>query len=479
MDPNTAVTTSVAVALIGFAGLILLLLLLIARWKWHVFLALLLPIILFGILPGVQRNNFIQAFEKGFGNTLGKIGIVIVLGSVIAEGLRQTGAIEVITRSMVRLVGAKRMPLALTLTGFVLGVAIFSDVAYVILNPLVHSAAHAMGVGIATMSIGLVGALQLTHAIVPPTPGPLAAAAIVGADIGKTMIFGGIACLVGSVAGWLWGQYIAGPRIKTLPSEEFRDSRHMVELTAVQSGGAGNGPDRNVADGDMAAAGSEVVNLSTMRAYAPIAVPVILISAQSVARLVLDVGHPLRAALDFVGWPVVALAIGLSLAVSNAPHAGRVASTNQWVKDGLKTSAMILVVTGLGGSLSEILKGTPAVDFIAGIFVAYGLPSILLPFMIGVLGNTLTGSTTVGVITAASLVAPMLGTLGLSPEAAMLAGASGSVIIKYVNSSYFWVCTSLSGLEVDEALFGYGGVTAVGGITSFATVWLMWSLGLV
>jgi GntP family gluconate:H+ symporter len=455
MDPTTAVTTSVVIALLGFAGCIVLLLFLIARWKWHVFLALLLPILLFGVIPGIQRNNFIAAFEQGFGNTLGKIGIVIVLGSIIAEALRHTGAIQVITRSMVRLVGAQRMPFALTLTGFVLGVAIFSDVAYVILNPLVHSAAHAMNVSIGTMSIGLVGALQLTHAIVPPTPGPLAAAALVGADIGKTIIFGAIACLVGSIAGWVWGQFFAGPRIKTKPSDEYRDDALL-----------------------------DISNLdhlpSTFRSYAPIAIPVILISAQSVAKVLLDEGHVVRVVLAYVGWPVVALTIGLWLAFINiGPGVDKTKTANHWVKDGLKTSAMILVVTGLGGSLSAILKGTPAVDFVADIFASYGLPAILLPFTLGVIGNMLTGSTTVGVITAASLVAPMLGALDLSPEAAMLSGASGSVIIKYVNSSYFWVCTSLTKLEVKEALLGFGGVTFIGGVASFAAVWVMWAVGVV
>ena len=455
MDPNTAVTTSVVIALVGLAGCVVLLMFLIARWKWHVFLALLLPILLFGVLPGVQRNNFIEAFELGFGKTLGSIGIVIVLGSIIAEALRHTGGVQVITRSMVRLVGATRMPFALTLSGFILGIAIFSDVAYVILNPLVHSAAHVMGVGIGTMSIGLVGALQLTHAIVPPTPGPLAAAALVGADIGKTIIFGSIACLVGSMAGWAYGQYIAGPRLKTLPSDEFKDA----EFFQV----------------------SDTAHLpSTLSSYAPIAIPVLLISAQSVAKLMLEEGNLLREILGFIGWPVVALSIGLWLALRNiSKKENRTDTTNQWVKDGLKTSAMILVVTGLGGSLSEILKGTPAVGFIADVFASHGLPSILLPFVIGIIGNLLTGSTTVGVITAASLVAPMLGALGLSPEAAMLSGASGSVIIKYVNSSYFWVCTSLSKLEVNEALVGFGGVTLVGGLASFAAVWAMWAMGLV
>jgi GntP family gluconate:H+ symporter len=195
---------------------------------------------------------------------------------------------------------------------------------------------------------------------------------------------------------------------------------------------------------------------------------------------VLEEGNLLREILSYVGWPVVALAIGLWLAYLNINSRGdRAGTTNQWVKDGLKTSAMILVVTGLGGSLSAILRGTPAVDFIADMFATHGLPSILLPFAIGVIGNMLTGSTTVGVITAGSLVAPMLGPLGLSPEAAMLSGAAGSVIIKYVNSSYFWVCTSLSRLEVKEGLLGYGGVTLVGGVASFAAVWVMWAAGLV
>jgi len=455
VDPTSAVTTNVFLAIAGFAGCVVLLMLLIAKWKWHVFLALLLPILLFGVLPGIERNNFIAAFEEGFGNTLGKIGIVIVLGSVIAEALRHTGAIQVITRSMVRLVGAGRMPFALTLTGFVLGIAIFSDVAYVILNPLVHSAAHAMGVGIGTMSIGLVGALQLTHAIVPPTPGPLAAAALVGADIGKIIIFGSAACLVGSIAGWVWGQFVAGPMLETRPSDEFGDSDFLQ------------------------GAKQEHVP-STFRSYAPIAIPVLLISAQSVAKVLLAEGNLLREILAYVGWPVVALAIGLWLAYSNMGiERNKTETVNRWVKDGLKTSAMILVVTGLGGSLSVILRGTPAVDFIADMFAAHGLPPILLPFAIGVIGNMLTGSTTVGVITAGSLVAPMLTPLGLSPEAAMLSGASGSVIIKYVNSSYFWVCTSLSRLEVKEAMLGYGGVTLVGGLGSFAAVWVMWSLGLV
>jgi len=453
MDPATAVTTSPALSLIGFAVVIFLLLFLIAKWKWHVFFALLIPILLFGVLPGIQRNNFIDAFETGFGNTLGSIGVVIVLGSIIAEALKHTGAIQVITRSMVKLIGSNRMPLALTMTGFVIGVAIFSDVAYVILNPLVHSAAKSMGVGIAVMSTGLVGALQLTHAIVPPTPGPLAAAALLGADIGKTIIFGSIACLFGSMSCWAWGVYVAGPRIKTQASDEF-DGRNFDN-----------------AEEDLP---------STLSSYTPILIPIVLIGTQSVVSLLFDEGHILRTIFSYLGWPVIALSIGVWLAYRNIKSEdAKDKAKDEWVEAALRTSAMILVVTGLGGSLSAILRGTPAVDYIAMLFTEYGLPTIMLPFLIGIIGNMITGSTTVGVITAASLVAPMLGGLGLSPEAAMLAGASGSVIIKYVNSSYFWVCTSLTKLSVSDAVFSYGGATLVGGLTSFAVVCVMWVVGLI
>lgn len=447
-----AVSSNPILTLIAFILLVVVLFLLIAKWKWHVFLALLIPIIFFGIIPGVQQENFIEAFEQGFGKTLGKIGVVIVLGSIIAEALKHTGAIKTITHSIIYLVGSKRIPLALTFTGFVLGIAIFSDVAYVILNPLVHASAIATNTGIAAMSTGLVGALQLTHAIVPPTPGPLAAAALVGADIGKIIVYGSICCLVGSLSCWAWGKWVAGPRILTTGNPEFATESH----TKI--------PNAN----------------SIFWSYAPIVVPIILISLQSVAQFYLDEGNAIKPILSYLGWPVCALTVGVWLAYRNVKSIDdRKDSKSNWIETALKGAAMIIVVTGLGGSLSEILKGTPVVNYIVDFFVHYQLPAIILPFLIGVIGNMITGSTTVGVITAASIVAPMLTSLQLSPEAAMLSGASGSVIIKYVNSSYFWVCTSLSRLTVNEAMLAYGGATLVGGVVTFLCVCVLWALNFI
>ncbi len=445
------ITESVVVALAGLIAVVALLFLLITRYKWHVFIALLVPILLFAAVPGLNREVFIEAFERGFGQTIQSIAVVIVLGSVLAEALKHTGGVEKITSTMIRWVGEQRMPLALTLSGFVIGIAIFSDVGYVILNPLVHSAALKTGLTMSTMATGLVGAMQLTHAMVPPTPGPLAAVALVEADVGKVILYGSVICLMSSLAGWVFAR-IVGPRIESPPSSEF------VGQSFIERGLESQLP-------------------TTGRAYAPILLPLFLIASQSVTRLSLPSDHIVNVVMLYLGWPVVALSIGVLLAYRNTQPEHRTDRTGAWIEDGLRTSAMIIMVTGLGGALSQILRATPAVDAIAEAIASTGVPAIFLPFVLGVVGNMITGSTTVGVITAASIAAPMMGTLGLTPEATMLAGASGSMIIKYVNSSYFWVCTSLSRMSLKAALISYGGVTFVNGIVAMAVVYALWSIG--
>lgn len=447
------ITESTLAAIGGLVGVVALLFLAITRFKWHVFIALLVPILLLGLMPGFDQNAFISAFEVGFGRTIQGIAVVIVLGSVLAEALKHTGGVERITLSMIRAVGAKHMPLALTLSGFVIGLAIFSDVGYVILNPLVHSAAIKSGTNMAVMATGLVGAMQLTHAIVPPTPGPLAAVAIVGADLGVVILWGTIITLVASVAGWAFA-LVVGSRVTSPPSAEF------VGQSFVEQGRESEMP-------------------TTWRAYAPVLIPLMLIAAQSAGASALPPEHLFNKAMLYLGWPVVALGIGVLLAFRNTNRTQAEARTGEWVEAALRTSAMIIMVTGLGGALSQILRGTPAVDAVANAVIYTGLSPIFLPFVLGIAGNMITGSTTVGVITAASVAAPMMATLQLSPEATMLAGASGSVIVKYVNSSYFWVCTSLTRMSLKAALISFGGVTFVNGVVAMAIVYTLWAFGVV
>ena len=447
------ITESALIAIAGLVAVVALLFLLIIRFNWHVFIALLLPIVLFALVPGIDRQMFIDAFEQGFGRTIQSIAVVIVLGSILAEALKHTGGIERITVSMIRWVGESRMPLALTLSGFVVGLAIFSDVGYLILNPLVHSAALSSGLNMSVMATGLIGAMHATHALVPPTPGPLAAVALVEADIGQVILYGGLATFVASLAGWGYAR-IVGPHIDSPPSREF------VGQSFIEQGRESELP-------------------STWRAYAPILIPLSLIAGQSVTAFTLPAEHIVNTAMLYLGWPVVALGIGILLAYRNTTQKQAEARTAKWIEDALRASAMIIMVTGLGGALSQILRETPAVDAIARGVTYTGLPAIFLPFVLGVAGNMITGSTTVGVITAASVAAPMMGTLGLSPEATMLAGAAGSMIIKYVNSSYFWVCMSLSRMSLKAALISYGGVTFVNGVTAMSVVYALWVMELI
>ena len=448
MEPR--ITDSTLIAVGGLVGVIALLFLLITKWRWHVFIALLVPILLFAVIPGVDHSVFISAFETGFGKTIQSIAVVIVVGTILAEGLKHTGGIERITIAMIRWVGEKRMPLALTLSGWVIGIPIFSDVGYVILNPLVHAAAITSGLNMGVMSTGLIGALQLTHAMVPPTPGPLAAVALLHADMGRVIVWGCFVSIIASFFGWLYALAV-GPKLESPPSAEF------VGRSFVEQGREGDLP-------------------TTFWAFAPILIPLVLIAAQSTASMLLPKSHILNRAMLFLGWPVVALSIGVLLAYRSTKRAQTHERTGEWVENALRTSAMMIMVVGLGGALSQILRQTPAVDAIAKGMESTGLPAIFLPFVLGIVGNMITGSTTVGVITSASIVAPMMPTLGLSPEATMLAASAGGIITKYVNSSYFWVCTSLTRMPLRSALISFGGVMIVNGVVSMIVIYVLWSL---
>jgi GntP family gluconate:H+ symporter len=451
VDPK--ITDSTLIALGGFIAVIALLFLAITRFRWHVFIALLAPILLFALLPGIDRAAFIAAFEVGFGRTVQSIAVVIVVGTILAEGLKHTGGIERITISMIRWVGEKRMALALTLSGWVIGIPIFSDVGYVILNPLVHSAAVRSGLNMSVMSTGLIGAMQLTHAMVPPTPGPLAAVALLHADMGRVIVWGCFVSLIASFFGWLYA-LVVGPRLESPPSPEF------IGQSFVERGREADLP-------------------TTAWAFAPILIPLTLIAAQSTAAMLLPKRHIVNTAMLYLGWPVVALSIGVLIAYRSTRRDQASARVTDWVENALRSSAMIIMVVGLGGALSQILRQTPAVDAIARAMESTGLPAIFLPFVLGIVGNMITGSTTVGVITSASIVAPMMPTLGLSPEATMLAASAGGIITKYVNSSYFWVCTSLTRMPLRSALVSFGGVMIVNGVVSMAVIYVLWSLKVV
>jgi GntP family gluconate:H+ symporter len=274
--------------------------------------------------------------------------------------------------------------------------------------------------------------------------------ALLHADMGRVIVWGCVVSIIASFFGWLYALAV-GPKLESPPSAEFV-GRSFVEQ------------------------GREAELPTTFWAFAPILIPLVLIAAQSTASMLLPKGHILNRAMLFLGWPVVALSIGVLLAYRSTKRSQTRERTGEWVENALRTSAMMIMVVGLGGALSQILRQTPAVDAIAKGMESTGLPAIFLPFVLGIVGNMITGSTTVGVITSASIVAPMMPTLGMSPEVTMLSASAGGIITKYVNSSYFWVCTSLTRMPLRSALISFGGVMIVNGVVSMAVIYILWNM---
>ena len=296
--------------------------------------------------------------------------------------------------------------------------------------------------------------MQLTHAMVPPTPGPLAAVALVKADMGTR-----------DRVGMLRLDHCELLRLALCAARSGRGSRRRRRRSSSAS--------RSLS------AASESELPTTFGAFAPILIPLVLIAAQSTATMMLPKDHIANRVMLYLGWPVVALGIGVLLAYRNTKREQAGERAGEWVENALRFSAMIIMVVGLGGALSQILRQTPAIKAIGDAMEATGLPAIFLPFVLGIVGNMITGSTTVGVITSATIVAPMMPMLGLSPEATMLSASAGGIITKYVNSSYFWVCTSLTRMPLRSALISFGGVMIVNGVVSMTVIYILWSMKII
>jgi len=208
------------------------------RFRLHPFLALLFATILYGLFSGMPLHELVESINGGFGSTIGYIGIVIVAGCIIGTFLEESGGAYSMAEWILKIVGQKHVPLVMSIIGFFVSIPVFADSGFVVLTPLNKALSKRAGISFAGATIALAMGLMVTHCLVPPTPGPLAAAALVGADIGKTIIFGSVACLSGAVAGWIWGQFIrpspAHNRLpkcsRKLPQNSKRNQSPLLEL---------------------------------------------------------------------------------------------------------------------------------------------------------------------------------------------------------------------------------------------------------
>jgi GntP family gluconate:H+ symporter len=424
--------------IIGLVVAIGLILYFVTRTKIQVFLAMIIGSVAAGLISGLPAAQVLAAIKSGFGGTLGSIGIIIGFGVMMGAIFEVSGAARKMAITFIKMLGKGKEEIAMAITGFIVSIPVFCDSAFVILSPLAKSLSRNTGKSVVTISCSLGAALLVTHSLVPPTPGPLAIAEFFRLDLGRFILYGLIAALPISISGLIYAKWV-GKKLFKLPDPN--DSSVLI--------------DRPYTEAELA----ETVTISeeglpsTFMAFAPILIPIVLILLNTIANAVGLTGF-IKSLLGLVGDPVVAVAIGLLIAIYGL--AGKVDRKKvvSLLDDSIKQAGVIVFVTGAGGALGAVLKASGAGDAIANMLVQANIPGIILPFVMAYLLRIVSGSATVGMLTAGSITAPiLLAMTGVNPYMAGLACCIGSIGITNLHDSYFWVVNRTTGLTDVKEMF--------------------------
>ena len=464
----------IAALVAGIATIVIIVL----ATRLDAFIALLIAALVTGVVAGQDLLSLIDAVTTGFGTTLASIGIVIGLGVGIGKILEVSGAADSLARAFLRAFGKGREPWAMGSVGSLVSIPVFCDSGYVIMNPLARSIARVKRGGYITLALALGAGMTLTHHMVPPTPGPLAATGILGADIGGVILTGLVFTVLLLPVVVIYARWI-GPKLEPyLNAKVSRD----VYATAGVGAATASATTVDTVTGDEVTVTEETTTETPATAaggkkpgavlgFLPLIIPLLLIVANTVstaidrnAQGVLsgDDYEPSSwvAPLAFIGNPVVALIIGLVLAVYTLlPRFTPRSQVQSWLADAAASAGLILLITGAGGSFGMVLRESGVGDALAEAIASISLPALLVPFIIASLVRLAQGSGTVAMITAASVTAPLIEPLGLSPLVAVMACTAGSMVFSYFNDSYFWVVTRFAGLDGIQAIKGWSGIT--------------------
>jgi len=424
------------------------------RWKLHPFLALLFAAFGFGLLSGMKLPDIISSITGGFGGTVGAIGIVIVAGTIIGTFLEKSGGAYTMAESVLKVTGKKNVPLAMGIIGYIVSIPVFCDSGFVILSPLNKALTKRAGISLAASAIALSLGLYATHTMVPPTPGPIAAAGILGADLGVVILWGLLVSIPALLVGWLFAVR-AGKRIKIDPEPELTEENIAAKMKEAPS---------------------------ASKAFLPIVVPIILILLKSISDFpTRPFGDgAFRQLIGFIGHPVTALMIGILIAFTLPKKLDKeMLSTSGWVGEALVNAAIIIMITAAGGAFGKILQNSGIAKVIGDTLARANL-GIWLPFIIAAGIKTAQGSSTVSIITTASLMAPLMEPLGFTSTVAkalvVVAIGAGSMVVSHANDSYFWVVTQFSRMDVKLGYRLQTLGTLLEGFTAAVLVWII-SLG--
>ncbi|WP_146360445.1 GntP family permease [Arthrobacter yangruifuii] len=428
-----------------------------AKLKISPFLALLGAALIGAFAFRLPVEEIIPTITTAFGNTMGNIGLVILFGTMIGVILERSGGAIAMADAMIKVLGTRFPTLTMSIIGYIVSIPVFCDSGYIILNSLKKAMAERTKVSLVAMSIALMTGLYATHTMVPPTPGPLAAASNLNVvdSLGLLIGLGLVVAAVSAGAALLYANRFLKKDIELLPvpAEEADVS---YEDLKTQYGKLPSG----------------------FMAFLPILLPILLICLSSIAKLP---GAPmgaggLAAAVTFIGTPVIALAFGLVAAVFLLNGKGKLTSFNTQITDSIVLAAPILLITSAGAAFGGVLGKSPITAFLSDNLATLGL-GIAVPFVISAALKTAQGSSTVAMVTTSAMLLPLLEPLGLAggagPVLAVLAIGAGAMVVSHANDSYFWVVSQFSRIPTATAYRTLTPATAVQGVAGFAAVWVL------
>jgi len=426
----------------------ILLIIMMTSWlKINSFLSLFLVSLLLALLV-LPFQEIVPALKKGFGDTMASIGLIIIFGAVIGVTLDVTGATMSMANYILKKTGRKNTAVAISLTGFITGLPIFCDSGFIVLSGLNRSLTAKSLSNPVFMSTALACSLYSVHCLIPPHPGATAAAGIIGANIGQLVLIGIAVAIPAAVAGYIWALVLTRRcRLKTNADQAMETEELAVKELP-----------------------------SPGKSFMPVLVPLLLISIKSLCDFLFPGSNSaLTKVTGLLGDPVIALLIGMFLSFTLFPVFSK-RDINHVLTVSIEKAGPIIIITAAGGIFGAILKAT-GVGEQAGTFLSGTGLGLLIPFLIAFVLKTAQGSSTVAIITTASIMSSMLNNLGYSDETGkmlvMLAMGAGSMIVSHANDSYFWVITNFSKIEADDTLKVYSTGTIVMGMTAFAVVYVL------
>jgi GntP family gluconate:H+ symporter len=422
-----------------------------AKLKIHPFLVLLLASYGVGLMSGMPASEIVKVITSGFGDIMGYIGIVIILGTIIGVILEKSGAAIKLAEIVVKVIGKKNPAMAMGIIGYIVSIPVFCDSGFVILSSLKKSLVRKTGRSAIAVSVALSTGLYATHTLVPPTPGPIAAAGNLGItdQLGMVILYGLSVAAIAMLTGYWWASY-SGRKYKS--GEDNPLEMELDEETGQRLP-------------------------SALLSVLPILLPILLIALRSVILMsALDKDSFFYHLIDFTGDPVNALFLGLFASFILIREKGLGEITNR-VGEGIQAAASILIITGAGGAFGAILKAAQIGDTLGELLSSWQL-GIFLPFIIAAALKTAQGSTTVSMVATSALVAPLLASLGLDSETgkilSVMAIGAGAMTVSHANDSFFWVVTQFSKMDVATGYRTHTLATLFQGIVSMVVVYTLY-----